>query len=124
MSVSDELPTEREVFRTMHDLLEGIAQIAENHGFERGDDLQVWLANNLPHPPAGNANCSKEAELSDAFEMAASESGEVIIAMEGRIKTLEAALTGIMDAVSDIRGIDVEGYKPDAFAQARAALNP
>lgn len=45
---NDRLPSEAEVFRTMHDLLEGIAQIAENHGFKRGDDLQVWLARNLP----------------------------------------------------------------------------
>lgn len=39
------------VFRSMHDLLEGIAQIAENHGFRRGDDLQVWLSQNLSRAP-------------------------------------------------------------------------
>lgn len=44
---TDPIPSEAEVFRAMHDLLEGIAQIAENHGFRRGDDLQVWMAKNL-----------------------------------------------------------------------------
>lgn len=44
----NQLPSEAEVFRSMHDLLEGIAQTAENHGFVRGDDLQVWLSRNLP----------------------------------------------------------------------------
>lgn len=51
------LPSEAEVFRAMHDLLEGIAQVAESHGFQRGDDLQVWLATNLlpaQHWPVGS----------------------------------------------------------------------
>ena len=43
----DEMTSETELFRTMRDLLEGIAQIAENHGFKRGDDLQVWLSKAL-----------------------------------------------------------------------------
>lgn len=48
------LPSEAEVFRTMHNLLEGIAQIAENHGFKRGDDLSVWLAKSLPSTTKGS----------------------------------------------------------------------
>lgn len=43
----EEIPSEAEVFRKLHDLLEGIVQIGENHGFKRGDDFQVWLAQSL-----------------------------------------------------------------------------
>lgn len=35
---------------------------------------------------------------------------------------LVAALRGLLDATKDIRGIDPEEYKPEAFATARAAL--
>jgi hypothetical protein len=64
-AVSD-LPSEAEVFRTMHVLLEGIAQIAENHGFERGDDLMVWLSKNLSRRAANSAGGVEVLRVIDA----------------------------------------------------------
>lgn len=78
------MPSEAEVFGAMHDLLEGIAQIAENHGFNRGDDLQVWLARNL-------RRCAVTDEMVFAAMRKADELGQPLDDIDAR-QILAAAL--------------------------------
>jgi hypothetical protein len=81
---NEHLPSETELFRAMRDLLEGIAQIAENHGFKRGDDLQVWLARNL-------RRCAMTDEMVFAAMQKADELGQPLDDIDAR-QILVAAL--------------------------------
>ena len=99
----DEMTSETELFRTMRDLLEGIAQIAENHGFKRGDDLQVWLSKALRRRPL-YASSPEPVEVTEGYSDA-----DEIDRLREALKHLVRSLDDLTSESEGVYGLHLNG---------------